>query len=238
MPTDPTALDQALARIQPHVIDAHLRFLSHPLLEGRAPGTRGGTLAMEYIRGQFQRIGLHPVGGAYLQDVPMVGLTPHPMLALQTPQGAMEPRYEEEYVLEAGVPEEQVEADADLVFVGYGIAAPEYQWDDFKDADLRGKVLLIRVNDPGTETTPDFFGGRALTYYGRWTYKLEEASRRGAAGALLIHTDDSAGYPWSVVRTSNTGTQYGLAGAPEFPLQVRGWISESVARGLLARAGY
>jgi Zn-dependent M28 family amino/carboxypeptidase len=238
MPIDPTALQQALARIQPHVIDAHLRFLSHQLLEGRAPGTRGGTLAMEYIRAQFQRLGLEPVAGSYLQDVPMVGLTPHPALSFATPQGAMEPQYEAEYVLEAGVPEERVATDADLVFAGYGIAAPEYQWDDFKGADLRGKVLLIRVNDPGTEATPDFFGGKALTYYGRWTYKFEEASRRGAAGALLIHTDDSAGYPWGVVRTSNTGTQYGLAGAPEFPLQVRGWISESVARGLLARAGY
>jgi Zn-dependent M28 family amino/carboxypeptidase len=238
MPIDSTGLRQALDRIQPHVIDAHLRFLAHPLLEGRAPGTRGGTLAMEYIRGQFQRIGLEPVDGSYLQDVPMVGLTPHPTLAFATPQGPMEPRYEDEYVLEAGVSEKQVEVDAELVFVGYGIAAPEYDWDDFKDADLRGKVLLIRVNDPGTEATPGFFGGRALTYYGRWTYKLEEASRRGAAGALLIHTDASAGYGWNVVRTSNTGTQYGLAGAPEFPLQVRGWIGESVARGLLARAGH
>ncbi|MBW3571521.1 MAG: peptidase M28, partial [Gemmatimonadetes bacterium] len=238
MPIDPNALEQALSRIQPHVIDAHLRFLSHELMEGRAPGTRGGILAMEYIRAQFQRMGLHPVEGSYLQDVPMVGLTPHPTLAFHTPQGAMEPAYEDEYVLEAGVPEERVQVDADLVFVGYGIAAPEHDWDDFKDADLRGKVLLMRVNDPGTEATPDFFGGKALTYYGRWTYKFEEASRRGAAGALLIHTDESAGYPWSVVRTSNTGTQYDLAGAPEFPLQVRGWVSESVARGVLARAGH
>jgi Zn-dependent M28 family amino/carboxypeptidase len=238
MPIDPQALEQALARIQPHVVDAHLRFLAHELLEGRAPGTRGGTLAMEYIRAQMQRMGLQPVGGAHLQDVPMVGLTPHPTLALQTPQGAMEPRYEEEYVLEAGVPEERVEVDAELVFAGYGITAPEQGWDDFKDADVRGKVLLVRVNDPGTEATPDFFGGRALTYYGRWTYKFEEASRRGAAGALLIHTDESAGYGWNVVRTSNTGTQYGLAGPPEFPLQVRGWISQSTARELLARAGH
>lgn len=238
MPIDPQALDRALARIQPHLIDAHLRFLAHELLEGRAPGTRGGVLAMEYIRSQMQRMGLHPVAGSHLQDVPMVGLTPHPTLTLQTPQGAMEPRYEDEYVLEAGVPQDQVEVDADLVFVGFGITAPEFGWDDFKDVDVRGKVLLIRVNDPGTEATPGFFGGKALTYYGRWTYKFEEASRRGAAGALLIHTDESAGYGWNVVRTSNTGTQYGLAGEPEFPLQVRGWISHSVARDLLARAGH
>jgi len=234
---DPTALDRALARIRPQTLDAHLRFLAHPLLEGRAPGTRGGTLAMEYIRGQFQRIGLHPVGGSYLQEVPMVGLTPRPTLAFDTPDGRVEPRYEEEYVLEAGVPETAVEVDAELVFAGFGITAPEWGWDDFADADVRGRVLLIRVNDPGTEETPGFFGGRTLTYYGRWTYKYEEASRRGAAGALLIHTDESAGYPWRVVRTSNTGQRFDLAGRPEFPLRVRGWIGEGVTRDLLARAG-
>ncbi|HST61470.1 MAG TPA: M28 family peptidase [Longimicrobium sp.] len=238
-PIDTEALDRALARIRPETIDAHLRFLAHPLLEGRAPGTRGGTLAMEYIRSQFQRIGLEPAaGGSYLQEVPMVGLTPHPTLAFHTPQGAMEPAYEDEYVLEAGVPETAVETDAPLVFAGFGITAPEWSWDDFKDVDVRGKVLLLRVNDPGTEATPDFFGGRTLTYYGRWTYKFEEASRRGAAGAILIHTDASAGYPWRVVRTSNTGQQFDLAGTPEFPLQIKGWIGESVARDLLARAGH
>ena len=172
MPIHPTALEQALARIQPHLIDAHLRFLAHPLLEGRAPGTRGGTLAMEYIRAQFQRIGLEPPRGSYLQEVPMVGLTPRPSLAFHTPQGPVEPAYEDDYVLEAGVPRPRVEVDADLVFAGFGISAPEWGWDDFKDVDLRGKVLLIRVNDPGTEATPDFFGGKALTYYGRWTDKL------------------------------------------------------------------
>ncbi len=239
MPSIPDpALEGALARIRPETIDAHLRFLSHPLLEGRAPGTRGGTLAMEYIRSQFQRMGLQPPGGSYLQEVPMVGLTPRPSLAFHTPQGTVQPRYEDDYVLEAGVPHPSVDVDAELVFVGFGIAAPEWDWDDFKGVDVRGKVLLVRVNDPGTEATPDFFGGRTLTYYGRWTYKFEEASRRGAAGAILVHTDESAGYPWRVVRTSNTGQQFDLAGEPEFPLRVRGWISEPVARDLLARAGH
>jgi Zn-dependent M28 family amino/carboxypeptidase len=229
----------ALDQIRPETIDAHLRFLSHRLLEGRAPGTRGGTLAMEYIRAQYQRIGLEPVGGTHLQTVPMVGMDPHPALAFALPGGGTDaPAYKDEYVLEAGVPREEVTVDAEVVYVGYGIHAPEYDWDDYKGLDVRGKVLLMRVNDPGTEATPGFFGGKALTYYGRWTYKYEEAARRGAAGALLIHTDESAGYGWNVVRTSNTGEQFDLAGDPEFPLQIRGWLSWATAERLMAAAGH
>lgn len=236
-PLDP-ALRAALDAVSARAVDAHLRFLSHPLLEGRAPGTRGGILAMEYIAAQLQRAGAEPVRGAYTQPVPMVGMDPHPHLELATPAGPRLPAYGPDYVLEAGVPRAEVEVDAELVFVGYGITAPEYGWNDYAGVDVRGKVLLMRVNDPGTESTPGFFGGKALTYYGRWTYKLEEASRRGAAGALLLHTDASAGYGWNVVQTSNTGEQFDLAGDPEFPLQVRGWISHPAAREALAAAGH
>ncbi len=232
-------IDAVLDRIRPEAIDAHLRFLSHPLLEGRSPGSRGGELAAEYVRAQFRRIGLEPPDGSYLQPVPLVGLSSDPGLELSLPDGsALEPRHREDYVLRAGVPEAGVEAEGELVFAGYGITAPEYGWDDYADADVRGKVLLVRVNDPGTEATPGFFGGRALTYYGRWTYKYEEASRRGAAGVLLLHTDESAGYGWNVVRSSNTGEQFDLAGAPEHPLRVKGWISEGAAREALRRAGH
>lgn len=237
--TDPLdgALRAALDAVTPAAVDAHLRFLSHPLLEGRAPGTRGGTLAMEYIAAQMERMGLHPVAGVRTQPVPMVGMDPHPRLELAAGGESVAPCYADEYVLEAGVPQPEVSVDTELVFVGYGITAPEYGWDDYKDVDVRGRVLLMRVNDPGTAATPGFFGGNALTYYGRWTYKLEEASRRGAAGALLLHTDESAGYGWNVVKTSNTGEQFDLAGDPEFPLQVRGWISQPAARRALAAAG-
>jgi Zn-dependent M28 family amino/carboxypeptidase len=232
-------LAAALDGIRERVVDAHLRFLSHPLLEGRAPGTRGGTMAMEYIRTQFERIGLEPVDHTYLQPVPMVGMEPSPRLSLEMPGGPpVLPAYGDEFVMEAGVPQPEVEVDAELVFAGFGITAPEYGWNDFEDADLRGKVLLVRVNDPGTAETPDFFGGRALTYYGRWTYKLEEASRQGAAGILLIHTDESAGYGWNVVKTSNTGEQFDLAGTPEHPLMVRGWLSWPVVERALAAAGH
>lgn len=237
MTSDAAALDSALARIRPETIDAHLRFLAHPLLEGRAPGTRGGTLAMEYIRAQMQRMGLRPVDGSHLQPVALRGMIAAPSLRLAVADGEMAPAYPDEYVLEAGIPDAHVSVDADIVFAGFGIAAPEWEWDDYADADVAGKVLLIRVNDPGTEDTPGFFDGRALTYYGRWTYKFEEASRRGAAGALLIHTDASPGYGWNVVRSSNTGQQFDTAGEPEFPLPVRGWISESAARELAGRAG-
>jgi Zn-dependent M28 family amino/carboxypeptidase len=232
------ALRAALETVAPQAVDAHLRFLSLPLLEGRAPGTRGGMLAMEYIATQFERMGLQPVDGAWTQPVPMVGMDPHPRLELAAPGGPILPAYGDEYVLEAGVPRADVSLDAELVFAGYGITAPEYGWDDFKDVDVRGRVLLVRVNDPGTAATPGFFGGKALTYYGRWTYKLEEASRRGAAGVLLLHTDESAGYGWNVVKTSNTNEQFDLAGAPEFPLEVRGWIAQPAARAALAAAGH
>src|SRR6185503_4447507 len=156
-----SALRAALDAVSARVVDSHLRFLSLPLLEGRAPGTRGGVLAMEYIAAQLRRIGAEPVRGAHTQRVPMVGMDPHPELELLTPGGADRPAYGPEYVLEAGVPQAEVEVDAELVFVGYGITAPEYGWDDYEGLDVRGKVLLMRVNDPGTEATPGFFGGKA-----------------------------------------------------------------------------
>jgi Zn-dependent M28 family amino/carboxypeptidase len=234
-----TSLDAVLDLIRPERIDAHLRFLAHPLLEGRAPGTRGGDLTLEYLRAQMRRIGLDPLGDDHLQPVPMIGMTAEPSLALALPGGGLaEPAYRDDYVLEAGVPETEVSVDAELVYVGFGITAPEWGWDDYAATDVRGRVVLVRVNDPGTANTPDFFAGRALTYYGRWTYKYEEAARRGAAGVLLVHTDEGAGYGWNVVRTSNTGEQFDLAEAPEHALQVRGWVRRPVAAELLARAGH
>jgi Zn-dependent M28 family amino/carboxypeptidase len=231
-------VESLLSAFRASRIEAHLRFLSHPLLEGRGVGTRGGQLAEEYIRAVFAAAGLQPLpGGGYRQEVPMIGMVPDPELEFGAGSEALSPVYGEEYVLEAGIPEEQVEVAAPLLFAGYGIDAPEYGWNDYDGVDVAGKVLLIRVNDPGTPDRPDFFQGRALTYYGRWTYKFEEAARRGAAGAILIHTDESAGYGWNVVRTSNTGEQYQLEGEPRFPLKLRGWVTEKVGRELLARAG-
>jgi len=231
----PPALEAAFSALRPKRIEAHLRFLAHPLLEGRGSGSRGGRLAEEYIRAVLGGAGLDPAPGlGYRQEVPMIGMTPHPTLAFRTTSGfPIEPGYRDDYVLEAGAPREELSVRSDLIFAGFGIHAPEYGWDDYGEVDVRGKVLLIRVNDPGTADRPGFFEGHRLTYYGRWTYKFEEASRRGALGAILIHTDESAGYGWNVVRNSNTGEQYSLSGEPAFPLEIRGWVTESVARSLL-----
>jgi Zn-dependent M28 family amino/carboxypeptidase len=230
--------EQVLEALRAEVVDAHLRFLSHPLLEGRAPGTRGGELAVEYIRAQYQRLGLEAITPGYLQTVSLTSMVPDPELAFALPDGEMAPRFRDEYVAWSGVPEKEVEIDAEVVFAGFGIRAPEFDWDDYAGLDVRGKVVLLRVNDPGREGTPDFFGGRALTYYGRWTYKFEEAARQGAAGALLIHTDESAGYGWNVVRASNSSKQITLAGTPDHPLPLKGWVTEETARRLLKRAGH
>jgi Zn-dependent M28 family amino/carboxypeptidase len=229
---------EVLSALRAEVVDAHLRFLSHPLLEGRAPGTRGGDLAVEYIRAQYQRMGLEPVRPGYLQTVALTSMVPDPELSFAVAETELSPRFRDDYVAWAGVPEREVEVDAPLIFAGFGIRAPEYEWDDYAGIDVRGKVVLLRVNDPGSGETPDFFGGRALTYYGRWTYKFEEAARQGAAGALLIHTDGSAGYGWNVVRASNSSKQITLAGDPEHPLPLKGWVTEEMAERLLAGAGH
>ena len=177
-------------------MDAHLRFLASDLLEGRAPATRGGRLAGEYIAAQFQALGLEPAGanGTYFQPVALVGMTPEPTLSWGKAGGAADTlAYRDAFVAWGERPEADIAASGDVVFVGYGIRAPEWQWDDYKGADLHGKVLLMLVNDPGLVDSTVFLG-RILTYYGRWTYKLEEAARQGAAGAILIHTTESATY--------------------------------------------
>src|SRR5213082_3556480 len=184
-------------------MDAHLRYLADDLLEGRAPATRGGRLAVKYIAAQFEALGLEPAAadGSYFQPVALVGMTPHPSLAWGRGGAPHALKYLDDFVAWAERPEGHIVADGDVVFVGYGVQAAEWLWDDYKDTDVRGKVLLMLVNDPGLQDST-IFNGRALTYYGRWTYKLEEAARRGALGALLVHTTESATYGWDVVRGS------------------------------------
>jgi Zn-dependent M28 family amino/carboxypeptidase len=219
-------------------MEAHLRFLSNDLLEGRAPATRGGRLAAEYIAAQFVALGLEPAGtnGTYFQPVALVGMTPQPTLSWGKTGAMQSLAYRDAFVAWAERPEADISADGDVVFVGYGIRAPEWQWDDYKGADLRGKILLMLVNDPGLVDTTVFLG-KILTYYGRWTYKLEEAARQGAAGAILIHTTESATYPWDVVRGSWSVEQFKLDQAQSPSLAVAGWVSEASARSALTAAG-
>jgi Zn-dependent M28 family amino/carboxypeptidase len=236
-----TPAEQAAARdIVPDVLRAHVRFLASDLLEGRGPGTRGDALAQAYIASQFEALGLKPAGpdGSYFQQFDLVGITSTPRaLAFRAPGGAVELKFHEDFIAVSGVqaPEAKLEA-SELVFVGYGIQAPEYQWDDFKGMDLRGKTLLILNNDP--EDDPQLFAGRTRLWYGRWDYKYEQAAKVGAAGAIILHTTPSAGYPWQVVQTSWTGEQFELPAAEGGPrVQVKAWTTEAATRRVLQLAG-
>jgi len=231
----------AIQKINPERIRAHVRFLAHDLLEGRGTGQRGGDIAAEYIATQFALDGLKPAGdnGTYLQKVPMVGITPEP----ETTFSLLSPRSDArnltplaDYVAYDETQQSRSDVEAEIVYVGYGIEAPEYRWDDYKGADVRGKVLLMLVNEPPSDDV-NFFKGKALTYYGRWTYKYEEAARKGAVGAILIHQTEMASYPWEVVRNSNSGEKsfLKLDGTPK--LTVASWIQFGVAKQMATAAG-
>jgi Zn-dependent M28 family amino/carboxypeptidase len=230
----------ALQKIDPEHIRAHVRFLSHDLLEGRGTGQRGGDIAAEYIGTQFWLYGLKPGGenGTFFQKVPMAGITPAPetTFTLAPNKGdAMRLKPLDDYVAYDQTQRTSDDIDADIVYVGYGIEAPEYQWDDYKGVDVKGKVLLMLVNEPSSND-PNFFKGRALTYYGRWTYKNEQAARKGAVGVILIHKSEMASYPWEVVRNSNSGEKsYLKSEAPS--LKAAAWIQLDVARKLAKSAG-
>jgi len=237
LPSDAFA---AMESIDPEHIRWHVRFLSHDLLEGRGTGQRGGDIAAEYIATQFAEYGLKPAGdnGSYLQKVPLVGITmlPETHFVLLPKQGApMDLKPLDEYVAYDQTQQPQSDVDAEIVYVGYGIEAPEYSWDDYKGVDVRGKVLLMLVNEPPSDD-PTFFKGKALTYYGRWTYKYEEAARKGAVGVILIHQEDMASYPWEVVRNSNSGEKSYLKLEGQ-ALKVASWVQLDVANKLVAGSG-
>jgi Zn-dependent M28 family amino/carboxypeptidase len=231
----------AMQRINPERIRFHVRYLSHDLLEGRGTGARGGDIAAEYIATQFALEGLKPAGdnGTYMQKVPMVGITPDPqttfsLIPAKHPQIDLKPL--DQYVAYDQTQQPQSDVDAQIVYVGYGIEAPEYKWDDYKGVDVRGKVLLMLVNEPPSDD-PKFFKGKALTYYGRWTYKYEEAARKGAVGVILIHQAEMASYPWEVVRNSNSGEKAFLKLEEAPVLKVASWIHFDAAKTLAENAG-
>jgi Zn-dependent M28 family amino/carboxypeptidase len=236
----PAAAIASMHGIDAHRIAEHVRFLANDLLEGRAPGTRGGDIAANYIAAQFALYGLKPAGddGSFLQQVDFVGAKTlsGTSASLAPAQGApMALRLGEDYVAGNQTQTGSVEVDAPIVFVGYGIEAPEYKWDDFKGVDVKGKVVLVIVNEPPSKD-PKFFNGEALTYYGRWTYKFEEAARKGAVGALIIHRTDLASYGWDVVRNSWSAEQVALGNDKDPKLKAAAWIQLEVARKLMSAA--
>ncbi len=229
----------AAAAITPALLRAHVKFVSSDLTEGRAPGTRGDAVARAYIAAQLEGLGLKPAApeGGFMQRVPLVGVdtTVKAPPRFEGPKGSLvlEPQ---EFVANVGQPREAVSlAGADVVFVGYGIVAPEFAWDDYAGTDVRGKVVLVMNDDPSDD--PNLFAGKTRLYYGRWTYKYEEAARHGAAGAIVIHTTPSAAYPWSVVQTSWAGPQYDLPDDPDPRLEARFWTTEGASRRIAALGG-
>jgi Zn-dependent M28 family amino/carboxypeptidase len=231
-------LDAARPTVLEAPLRAHLSFLADDLLEGRGTGQRGGELTVRYLETQAAAIGLQPAAGAgYRQKVELVGQKTQPGSQLRFEAGGktIGTVFGQDAVYANGGGQPDTRLDAPLVFVGYGIDAPDEGWNDFQGVDVKGKLLVAMVNDPQpTAAEPNRFGGKSLTWYGRWTTKFEEALRQGAAGILLIHTTASASYPWSVPANSFTHEQFHLAG-PGNALQ--GWISEDAARKLFKAAG-
>jgi Zn-dependent M28 family amino/carboxypeptidase len=240
----------AVDRIRAAELAAHVKFLADDLLEGRAPATRGGDLAARYIASQFELLGLEPGGdpaqggsGArtFYQQVPIIESTAAPGFTLTTARGKSSATFSApgDLIAYSGSEQPRIDINAPVVFVGHGIVAPEYKWNDYEGVDVKGKVVMVMVNDPPAPASePTLFAGKALTYYGRWIYKYEEAARQGAAGAILIHTDASATYPWSVVQSSWSGAQYAVpvtAGTPV--LGLKAWMTEEASRKLAAAGG-
>ena len=216
--------------------------LSADEFEGRGPGTAGGKRAAQYIADEMKAAGVRPaLRNSYFQNVKLAGVKADPATEMRVSKGrrGYTLKFGDEFVATTGAQKADVSIGAEVVFAGYGIDAPLYNWNDYSGnaEDYRGKVLMILVNDPPANVgEPALFGGKALTYYGRWTYKYEEAARRGAAGVILVHTDESAGYGWNVVRTSNGGWRYEIARTANDRspfLMMKAWATEKAAEQIL-----
>jgi len=238
-----------LPSIDTNALLAHTKALSSDEFEGRAPGTKGEALSVDYIVDQFKKIGLKPgnTDGTYIQKVPLVGISPEPAPLVFTKSSKQQTlRWKDDVVAwTKHVADTASLKNSEVVFVGYGVVAPEYDWDDYKGLDVKGKTLLMLVNDPPVpdpnnpnELDPKTFGGTAMTYYGRWTYKYEIAAQKGAAGALIVHETGPAGYGFNVVQ-GKTGEQFDLV-TPDKNMSraaVEGWITLDQARTLVGSAG-
>jgi TonB family protein len=236
-----TARGNRAVKIDPQKIREHVKYLASDALEGRGTGQKGGDMAAEYIAAQFKSYGLQPASdaGTYLQSVLMVSMRTLPDTTFSLIPGNGQPvslKNLDDVVTSNESQTESADIDAPIVFVGYGITAPEYQWDDYKDYDLKGKVALLFVNEPISDD-PNFFKGKALTYYGRWTYKFEETARRGAVATLIIHRADLASYGWEVVRNSWGTERSYLEKGSATKLQAASWIQLEIAQKLVGMAG-
>ena len=247
-----SAADSALPQwgvIDGSALLGHIKTLSSDAFEGRAPGSRGEQESVAYIAQQFQKIGLAPGNpdGTYVQKVPLTGVLSKPALTLSVAGQTMPLRYPDDFVAFSYLNQPGVKIDrSNLVFVGYGVQAPEFGWDDYKGADLRGKTLVMLINDPAipdpknpAKLDPTMFGGEAMTYYGRWTYKYEMAAKMGAAAALIVHETGPAAYPYEVVRNSWTRENFGISTPgpnPDFPA-VPGWLQLDTAKALFKASG-
>lgn len=222
----------------------HVRVLASDEFEGRAPGSAGEKKTVEYLINEFKRMGLQPGNGdSWVQTVPMVATTTDPgaSLAFSIGDTEIKPAYASEMVIgtRTGAPESSL-ADSEVIFVGYGVNAPEHGWNDYEGLDVKGKTVVMLINDPGFHVDDEsLFEGKRMTYYGRWTYKFEEAARQGAALALIVHDDAGAAYPWAVVENGWTGPQFDLPASvdPEPRLPLQGWIDGKTAEGLFTAAG-
>lgn len=252
-PSDQTRQDRDRLVIDNNSIDAdsiagHIRFLADDLLEGRGPGTRGDEITQLYIATQFQSLGLTPAfvdqgRPSWKQHVPLVGVktVPPPTVDFVAGETTVTLANSTDVVSVIGRPAESASIrDAELVFVGYGIVAPQYDWDDYGDADLSGKILVMLNNDPDATDRgdPELFEGKRRLYYGRWDYKYEMAAKMGAAGAIIIHTTESAGYPWQVIQTSWSGTEFDLDGDQKPKLQWEAWTTYAAMESIVQAGGH
>ena len=234
--------DDGLAAFNKDSLAAHIQVLSSDSFQGRRPFTVGETRTVDYLQTAFANLGLEPGNGnSYVQDVPLVEISPvgAPSLKIQSPKGSLDLKSLSDFVLWTERPDSVVSLDKnDIVFAGFGVVAPEYNWNDYAGLDVKGKTVLVLVNDPGFYDST-LFKGHTMTYYGRWTYKYEDAARQGAAACLIIHNTGAASYPFSVVTSSNGGVKLHLDNrkSPSYQLALQGWITEETGKKLLAAAG-
>jgi Zn-dependent M28 family amino/carboxypeptidase len=235
--------DISVKHINVERLKERIAVLSNDSLEGRAPGTRGEERTIAYLSAQFKLLGLDPAGdqGTYVQNVPLVGVRIDPSVTMDVRRGNQSVRlkFPDEFVATTGTYEPEVSVkNADMIFVGYGIVAPEFGWDDYKGVDVAGKILLMMNDDPNTGDST-FFAGKGRTYYGRWTYKYEIAARKGALGAIIIHTNESAGYPYQVIRTSRSQENFDLDTPGDHrDIKLKGWTTKEATERYLGLAGF